>query len=255
MKLKILAPAAILTAFCLASAAGAENVDHTQQLLSTKQCEGCDLSNAGLVMSNLSNAQLSGANLMRANLSRSQLTGADLSGANLQGASLYGANLMGVNLRGADLRGADLREAYLVDVDLTDAKLDGANLQGAIGTPRTVLAVEDVYNWGVAEAQRKNNAKAIEYFNQALTIDPEFAPAYLARSIIRAQMNDLSGARGDAEYAKELFAIQNNPEAFEATQMLLAQIELAQNPEQQDGGGGFMRFMGSMGLLLLRLAL
>ncbi|MBO0351895.1 pentapeptide repeat-containing protein [Phormidium pseudopriestleyi FRX01] len=256
MNRKFILPAVLFSTLCLTSIATAENVQHTQQLLSTKQCTQCDLSGAGLVMANLANAQLSGANLVRANLSRAQLTGADLSGADLKGASLFGANLMGVNLQGADLRGADLREAYLVDVDLTGAQLDGANLQGAIGAPRTALAVEDVYNWGVAEAQRNNHQKAIAYFNQALVLDPEFAPAYLARSIVRADTGDFSGAQGDAEYAKQLFAIQNNTQAFEATEVLIAQIEAAQNPEEAEGGGGgFMRFVGSMGVLLLRLML
>jgi tetratricopeptide (TPR) repeat protein len=256
MNRKFLLPIAFLSALSVASVATAENVQHIQQLLSTQQCPQCDLSGAGLVMANLANAQLSGANLVRANLSRAQLTGADLSGADLKGASLFGANLMGVNLQGADLRGADLREAYLVDADLTGAQLDGANFQGAIGTPRTVLAVEDVYNWGVAEAKRNNHNKAIAYFNQALVLDPEFAPAYLARSIVRADTGDFSGAHGDAEYAKQLFARQNNIQAFEATEVLIAQIAAAQNPEAaQAGGGGFMRFVGSMGVLLLRLML
>lgn len=256
MNLKILAPA-VLTTFCLATTAIAENVQHTQRLLATKECPQCDLSGAGLVMANLTNAKLSGANLSRANLSRAQLAGADLSGADLRGASLYGANLMGVNLRGANLMGADLRDAYLVDVDLTDVKLDGANLQGAIGTPPKILAVEDVYNWGVAAAQRKNHQQAIEYFNQALTLNAEFAPAYLARSIVRAETGDMTAARADAQVALELFAIQNNPQAFESTQMLIAQLDAYENAETQEGngGGGFLRFMGSMGVLLLRLML
>ncbi|MEB3828783.1 pentapeptide repeat-containing protein [Phormidium sp. CCY1219] len=256
MKLKLLAPAAVLTTFCFAMPTSAENVQQIQQLLSTKECGGCDLSNAGLVRANLSNAQLGEANLMRANLSRAQLMGADLRGADLRGASLFGANLMGADLSGADLRGADLREAYLVDVNLTDAQIEGANLQDAIGTPATVMDVADVYNWGVRAAQQKNLDEAIAYFNQALSLDPEFAPAYLARSIVRAQKSDLPGARGDAEIALELFAIQNNPQAFEATQQLIAQIDAAQNPDSgNNGGGGFMRFVGSMGALLLRLML
>ena len=56
----------------------AENLEHTQQLLATKQCPSCDLSGAGLVLADLAGANLQGANLARANLSRADLSGADL---------------------------------------------------------------------------------------------------------------------------------------------------------------------------------
>lgn len=65
----------------------AENIEHLNQLLQTKQCENCDLADAGLVMINLQGANLRGANLVGANLSRADLTGADLRGANLTNAS------------------------------------------------------------------------------------------------------------------------------------------------------------------------
>ncbi len=61
-----------------------------RQLLTTKQCQGC----------NLSRANLSGTNLMGADLSKANLSGANLSGANLKGASLNGTNLMGADLSG-----------------------------------------------------------------------------------------------------------------------------------------------------------
>ena len=103
MKLRVLASTTLLTALSLAIPALAANPEHTRQLLSTRQCEGCDLTNAGLVMANLAGANLRGANLSRANLSRANLADADLSGANLTGASLFGADLTGANLSGANL--------------------------------------------------------------------------------------------------------------------------------------------------------
>ena len=59
-----------------------------QQLLATKQCQGCNLQQA-----NLANVNLKGANLAGANLSGANLSGANLSGANIKGAILQGANI------------------------------------------------------------------------------------------------------------------------------------------------------------------
>lgn len=59
-----------------------------QQLLTTKQCQGCNLQQA-----NLANVDLKGANLAGANLSGANLSGANLTGANIKGAILQGANI------------------------------------------------------------------------------------------------------------------------------------------------------------------
>jgi uncharacterized protein YjbI with pentapeptide repeats len=75
------------------------------KLLSTKECQWCDLHGA-----NLSGADLHGANLSSANL-----TGANLSKANLAGANLAGTYLRNSNLSGANLTGADLSEAVWVE--------------------------------------------------------------------------------------------------------------------------------------------
>lgn len=64
---------------------------YIKQLLTSKQCAGCDLSGT----------HLSGANLVGANLNNANLSKADLRGANLLGANLRGANLNSANLRGA----------------------------------------------------------------------------------------------------------------------------------------------------------
>ena len=75
MKLRILAAATLLSAIGPIAPAPAENIQHTQQLLATRQCPNCDLSGAGLVLANLTGANLKGADLSRANLSRANLSG------------------------------------------------------------------------------------------------------------------------------------------------------------------------------------
>lgn len=87
-----------------------------QQLIVTKECQYCDLSNA-----NLSEVDLEGANLQ----------GANLQGANLQGGDLQAAYLLGANLSGADLTDADFRGVNLTFGSLAKATMVGTNFEGA----------------------------------------------------------------------------------------------------------------------------
>lgn len=114
-----------------------------RQVLRSRYCPSCDLSNA-----NLRSANLVGANLQDANLSNVDLSNANLSGeliqfrcandpqlvpANLRGVNLSGANLENTNLRDANLENANLSGANLIGANLEGANLKGANLEGAIG--------------------------------------------------------------------------------------------------------------------------
>lgn len=95
----------------------AENADQVKQLKETRQCAGCDLSNA----------KLSGLMAELANLERADLSGAVLYKARLRMARLKGASLSGANLTGADLR--DARDANLsgATTDSTTVCPSGAN--------------------------------------------------------------------------------------------------------------------------------
>ena len=67
--------------------------NQVKQLLETKQCPECNLSNVNL-------------------------KGMDLQGFNLQGANLEGANLSGAKLANANLKNANLNKANLTGSDL-----------------------------------------------------------------------------------------------------------------------------------------
>jgi uncharacterized protein YjbI with pentapeptide repeats len=252
MKPLTIATTALLTTICLAAPALSANSEHTRQLLATKECQSCDLSGAGLVLANLSGAALSGANLSGANLSRANLSGADLSGANLNGASLFGANLSGANLSGADLSVADLRDTYLVNADLAGANLSGASLQGAIGIPSQVGKAEDFYRWGVAQGQKGNSRGAIEHFNQALSINSDFAAAYLARGVARYQLLDRPGAIRDAKLAEKLFLAQGNTGGYLTTQTFIKELQSPQISSTSKGKPNFMNFLAGLSSVLLR---
>lgn len=247
----------LLTTVAMATPAIAENIVHLQQLLSTKDCQNCQLHGAGLVHANLAGANLQGADLSRANLSQADLSNANLQGANLAGAVLQGANLNGANLSGADLRWTDFRNAYLFESDFTGTDLTNTYLRDAIGLPETAVGHEAFYRWGIEAGQQKSYQRAIGYFSQAIARQPDFAPAYLARAIARYKLFDAPGAISDSDTAAELFAAQGDPDS-EATAKLFTQeiqaIEAAaaEEPSARGNLGGLLQ---GVGMLLMRFLL
>jgi tetratricopeptide (TPR) repeat protein len=241
MKLGVLAAVTLIGTTGLTMPVMAENLEHIRQLLSTKSCPGCDLSAAGLVFAQLAGANLSGANLVRANLSQSDLTGADLSQANLVGASLSGANLAG---------------AYLMDANLEDADLTNANLRGAVGIPIYAVTKEDLLVWGNEEAERGNFEHAIAYYNESLNLDPNYAQAYLSRSVARNRMSDKTGALTDAKRASEIYFVEGDQQGYDAAKLLTtaleAELEAAQRGRR---GAGFFDTLGNIGVMLLQFGL
>lgn len=255
MKRLIFPLAVALFSSTLGAAVLGENISDLQQLLETKRCTGCDLSNAGLVQSNLAGAKLDQANLVGANLSQANLSGADLRGANLNGASLHGANLTGANLSGANLSGADLRGAYLTNATLAGTNLEAAYLQGVMGMPLDGGTPELFYGWGLVEAKQGNQNAAIDSYTKALTLNPEFAPAYLARSIAYYRLGKEPLAEADAQSASELFGEQNNLEGKKAADDFILGMENARKPKD-DGNNewlaGLQRTVQAVGGLLLQ---
>jgi len=236
-----------VAALFLTKPARAENLQHTQQLLATNACPGCDLSRVGLTFATLVGANLAGANLINANLSRADLSNADLSGADLRNANLFGADLRGANLQGTDLRGADLREAFLSGADLTDAQLGETYMQNVVGMPPTVADSKagDFHNWGIGEARTGNHQDAIVYYNQALAIDPGFAPTYLGRSISHYGLGNVDGAMVDAQQAVSLFEAQGHDRSRAISQtwieaMETDQEEVAKARKKRSGVGNFL---------------
>jgi uncharacterized protein YjbI with pentapeptide repeats len=252
----------LTTVLGIATPAWAENLVHTQQLVNTRACPQCDLSEGGFVLTDLSGVDLSGANLTRANFNRANLRNANLRGANLVGAVMFSADLSGADLSGADLRGADLREANLTGVNLEGAIFEGANLLGAIGLPSQIATPEQLYLWGLAETQRGNFRGAISYYNQALRLKPDFAHAILARGVARFQINDPNGAIQDGQQAEQLYITQGNEQGFQTAVRFYEGVEAIQEGREDaarraanGGGSNFMNFLGSLTSLFLRMML
>jgi uncharacterized protein YjbI with pentapeptide repeats len=109
----------------------AETSHELNRLLSTGECEGCnlvgvDLTGAHLVGVDLRNANLQGAILVNANLE-----GADLSGANLQFANFTAAFVNGTNFSNANLTQVNFSQARLIDSEVAGAVLQDINLTDA----------------------------------------------------------------------------------------------------------------------------
>ncbi len=98
--------------------------DPVGQLLETRACPECELSNA-----NLAEAKLNGANLSLAKMRSADLRKANLIGANLIGAYLKDANFQDANLRWANFTNADLENVDFRGADLRGAKFNAALLK------------------------------------------------------------------------------------------------------------------------------
>jgi uncharacterized protein YjbI with pentapeptide repeats len=108
------------------------------KVLSTKQCQNCDLTMEDLSGTTLAEVDLSNANLSGAKLTKTDLSNANLTGANLTEADLSNANLFGANLTNANLLKANLFGANLTDANLTGAHMFGANFSNALWTDGTI---------------------------------------------------------------------------------------------------------------------
>ncbi|WP_295615582.1 pentapeptide repeat-containing protein [Chamaesiphon sp. GL140_3_metabinner_50] len=255
MKLTTTIATTLLLLTTFSATARAENISHLSQLLSTKNCQQCDLTGSGLVMNDLAGAKLNQANLVGANLSRANLMGADLRGANLSGASLYGANLTGADLRGANLTGTDLRSAYLTNANVKGIDVSSAYLQGAIGIPTALGSADDFYKWGFAEWQKNDYASAIENYDRAISLKPEFPGAYLARAMAKFRMQDDGGAVKDAMVAERLYFAKSDRQGTEVAQALLAKIKLASQPTDANpnvGNGNMVDLLTGLSSMLLK---
>jgi uncharacterized protein YjbI with pentapeptide repeats len=232
---------------------GAENLNHTRQLLASKQCPGCDLTGAGLVLAQLSGADLSQANLAGANLSQANLAGANLSGANLSAVILAGANLAGANLAGANLAGASLQGAYLSGANFTGVQLNQTDIRGAIGLPKSVGSADEFYRLAMEAGKQKRFELAIEYFNSALLRKPDFPAAYLGRGVARGEIGDRAGAIQDMELAAAMFESQGDTASAETTQQVVAELKEPQKqaPRGPTFGQSLVNVLG--GLLQLFL--
>jgi len=105
---------------------------------SGKSCKDCNLFQAEMAYTQISDVSFVGARLRQSNMTlatmdRVNFAGANLSIANLYGGRFTGASFKNANLTEATLVGGSFVGATFTGADLTDANISGAEMSQAIG--------------------------------------------------------------------------------------------------------------------------
>jgi len=242
------------------SAVQAGNSNALLQVLQTRQCPGCHLSDADLVHADLRDANLKGARLQRANLGQARLDGADLSGADLSFTSLRGASLRGANLEGAKLYGTDLREADLAGARLGANALEETHWQGAKGITTEARSHAALHNAGVDAALVGRWPQAEELFSEAIARQPNEPLSWVARGISRSEQTKDELAANDFRYAGSLFQQAGNATVAEQLQQAAVAVqkrrtETTGNTSGNGWGGQLISGMASAAQVLAPLAM
>lgn len=105
---------------------------------------------------------------------------------------------------------------------------------------------------GCYRSAKGNQQQALEYFNQAIALKPDYGGAYLARAVARYQLFDKQGAFQDAQIAEKLFTNQNDRDGIQTAQVFIKQLETPQTAQLERGKPSFMDFFGNVTSLLLQ---
>ena len=206
------------------------------QLLESRQCRDCQLSDVDLTHADLRDADLQGAQLQRANLSQARLDGADLSGSDLSFTSLQGATLRGSDLRNSRLIGTDLRRTDLTGALLDQKALDQTHWDGARGVNQGARSHSGLHNAGVDAALAGRWREAEQLFNAAIKADPEEPLSWVARGLSRGEQGKDDLASRDLAHAGQLFADQGD--MVKANQLKEASQHVYEIPNQPDSPSG-----------------
>ena len=180
------------------------------QLLDSRQCRACQLSDVDLTHADLRDADLQRARLQRANLSQALLDGADLSGSDLSFTSFQGASLRGTDLRNSRLIGTDLRRADLTGALLDQNALDQSHWNGARGVKQGARSHAGLHNAGVDAAQSGRWPVAEQLFSAAIATNPDEPLSWVARGLSRGEQGKDELASRDLSHAGQLFADQGD---------------------------------------------
>jgi tetratricopeptide (TPR) repeat protein len=124
-----------------------------------------------------------------------------------------------------DLKGAlaDFDEAIRLQDDFVSAYVNRANIKDDLGDPSgalvdyaTALKYEQsdpniYYNRGLTYSRLKQYEKAINDYDRAIELNPEYAPPYTGRAIIKHDiLGDKEGGLKDLKMAADLYKKQGN---------------------------------------------
>ena len=193
------------------------NTNFANANMANVNLHAANLANANLSKSVLVNANFTNAYMVNVNLTDTNLTNANLSSSILINTNFANANMTNVNLKGANLKDANLANAlYLTNVQLNEAILCNTKLPSSIitinpnkdcsnirvksnhlnSTDPSRIAT-DLFN-AARDKYKKNNFRgAIEDYNTAIRLNPNFADAYNNRGLVKSDLGDKQGAITD----------------------------------------------------------
>lgn len=127
--------------------------------------------------------------------------------------------------KAGDLRGAlaEFNKAINLQEDFVSAYVNRANIKDDLGDPSgalvdyaTALKYEQndpniYYNRGLTYSRLKQYEKAVNDYDRAIAINPEYAPPYTGRAIIKYDiLGDKEGGLQDLKTAADLYKKQGN---------------------------------------------
>ncbi|MGA9382448.1 MAG: pentapeptide repeat-containing protein [Phormidium sp.] len=181
-----------------------ENTINVKRLMTTKECQQCNLQKANLSGLDLSNARLSKANLRKANLSNANLKGADLKEANLEGAILNDAQLSGVELQNAILTDVVIRNrVYRERGKKIVYSVEEASRQGwdiAVGHPAPTY-----WDRGNKRFKLGDIAGSVEDYSQAINLHDQLKAAYYNRGLALLKLGKRQQAISDFRIAARFY--------------------------------------------------
>jgi len=116
----------------------AQNASQIASAKSGKACKDCNLFQADLSFTNITNVSFAGSRLRQSNMTLATMDGVNFSGANLSIANMYGgrftsASFKNANLADATLVGGSFQGADFAGANLTNANISGAEMRSARG--------------------------------------------------------------------------------------------------------------------------
>ncbi|MCG8361950.1 MAG: tetratricopeptide repeat protein [Pseudanabaenales cyanobacterium] len=88
-----------------------------------------------------------------------------------------------------------------------------------------VRPVEDFMKLAEAKAEQSDYVGAVQNYNQAILVDPDYARAYGNRAFVRVNLGDRQGAIADFHKAATLFLAQGSTANYEMVMCYIREVE------------------------------
>jgi tetratricopeptide (TPR) repeat protein len=122
-----------------------------------------------------------------------------------------------------------------------------------MGISQEAATPELFFNWGLVEVKKGNYSAGIENFNKALSVQPEYASAYLGRGYALLRLGKDPEATQNIEVAAQLFQEQKNTQGYETAKNLLDQMQAIREAKSGNASNAQLgNLVQGVGALLLK---